>query len=535
MIALSFFDIVCQRIVVAKFKRAIALGAVCVISVSAIGFYRRSNKEVAWRPGELPVAFWAWHSRAPRQTDVDAAIRQTGASALFLRAGQIDLEAGRPRRIRAVAGAMPKDIKLHLVYNATRDFLSGFERLNPEEITEAVAGAYAFDTRRAVADGASVDGAQLDFDVPTRLLTKYARLLVMVRERLPADARLSITGLPAWMTSRSLKDALSHVDFWIPQCYGASIPDRLERSEPIASPKLVAKAVARACELGRPYYAGLAAYGYAIHYSRDGSLLGLRGDLDPEVVAGTSALELTGRNTFGSAGRGSSAEAPSSELRLVYRARRDCVIDGTPVRAGEWIVLEAPTSGSLRECAVAAREQGGNGLLGLCIFRLPTADDRTTLSTQQVACALADVDPVFSFKIQMISKPRTGQVLVTLENDGATSSILGLSAMTLLLRVPGGSVRAVSTEGFQAHESLVDYRGAAPGDQDARLRVCSLRRAEVLRLKKSWWQPGARASALIEFAGEPPGSIQVEFVTVTDEGREFREARTVQISQSGER
>ena len=202
MIAPSF-DRVCQRIVVAKFKCAIALGAVCLISVSAIGLYRRTHQELVWRPGDLPVAFWAWQSRAPRQTDVDAAIRQTKARTLFLRAGQIDSESGGPRRIRALTGAMPKNIELHLVYNATRDCLSNFDTVDPEELATTITDSFTADAWRAVADQASVGGVQLDFDVPTRLLSKYAGLLRLVRERLPAEAGLSITGLSTWMASPS--------------------------------------------------------------------------------------------------------------------------------------------------------------------------------------------------------------------------------------------------------------------------------------------------------------------------------------------
>lgn len=532
MIAPTSFDWVCERIVAARSKRAIAVCAVCVISVSAIGLYRRTQPELVWRPGDLPVAFWAWQSLAPSQTDVDAAIRQTKARTLFLRAGQIDSESGGPRRIRALTGAMPKNIELHLVYNATRDCLSNFGTLDPKELATTITDSFSDDARRAVADQASVRGVQLDFDVPTRLLKEYAGLLRLVRERLSTDARLSITGLSTWLASPSLTDVLSEVDFWIPQFYGAAIPDRLEKKQPIASPKLVAVAVARARELDRPFYAGLAAYGYAIHYSRDGSLLALRGDLDPEVVAQRNELVPVERKRFTEPGR---EDASSGEWRDVYRARSDCLTGGTQLRTGESMVLNLPTSASLRECARVAREQGGARLLGLCIFRLPSLEDRTTLSMREVARALADMAPEFSFKIQMVAKPRTGHVLVTIENDGSTSSILGLSAMTLLLKVPSGSVRAVSTEGFQAYESLIDLGGAPQGDRDARLQVCSLRRAEVLRLTKRWWPPGARASASIEFNGEPPASIQAEFLTVTDEAREIREVRTVQTSKSGER
>lgn len=534
MIAPYFFDTVREGIKVVKSKRAIAFGAVCVVSVSVFGLYGHSHRTLVWRPGELPVAFWAWQLRAPEQSDVEAAIRQTRASTLFLRAGQIDLKAGRPRRIREVTGPMPKNIQLHLVYNATRDFLSGFEKLNPDEVAQAVAAAYAIDAQRALADGANVTGTQLDFDVPTRLLGEYARLLALMRKRLPAEAGLSITGLPAWMASSSLNDALSQVDFWIPQCYGASIPDRLEMSEPIASPTFVASAVARARKLGCPFYAGLAAYGYAIHYSRDGSLLALRGDLHPEIIAHAGGLELIEGQPFSGAVGRSSAEAPSGECRYVYRARDDCVIDGTHVRTGEWVVLEAPTSESLRACARVARDQGGDKLLGLCVFRLPTADDRTTLSTQEVSCALADVDPISSFKIQASPTPRTRCVLLRIENDGSAGSTVGESAMTLLLNVPSGTVRAVNVGDFSSYEAIVDAGGSPGIGEGTRLGVCSLRRADALRLTTNWWRPGSRACAEIEFVGEPPDSIRVECSSTDENGREFREVRTVRISRRGE-
>ncbi|HWN98886.1 MAG TPA: DUF3142 domain-containing protein [Blastocatellia bacterium] len=513
---------------VARFRVVSAVGLLCVLSINAFLWEKHSHHPRVWRPGELPVAFWAWQSRAPKQTDVDAAIRQAGGSELFLRAGQIDVEGGRPLRIRPVAGAMPKNIKLYLVYNATRDFLAGFANLKPVEVAEAVAGAYASDARRAVVDGTTLEGAQLDFDVPTRLLTAYARLLVLVRERLPAEATLSITGLPAWMASQSLNDALSRVDFWIPQCYGASIPKRVAKREPIASPKLVAEAVARARQLGRPFYAGLAAYGYAIHYSRDGSLLALRGDLNPEAVASTPALQLVRQDTFGDEGAVRSQQAAPSDLRQVYRAQGDCVIEGTAVRAEEWIVLEVPTSASFRECAFAAREQGGELLLGLCVFRLPSADDPTTLSTNEVSCALADLDPGFSFNLQALELPQTSHVQITVENDGSVSSAVGQSAMMLMTKVPSGTVRAVRLAGFQSYEAVVDAAN------DAHQGVSSLRRANTLNFKKSWWRPGARASVEIEFVGEPPVSIWAECRVVSDDGREFSETRTAQINRGGE-
>src|SRR5262245_29143236 len=87
-----------------------------------------------WATVETPVAFWAWRAQAPTAAEVEQVKRQTGARLLFLRAGQLDHEQGRLRRIRAVAGKLPNTIQIHLVYNATRDLIAGFGKIEPEAL-----------------------------------------------------------------------------------------------------------------------------------------------------------------------------------------------------------------------------------------------------------------------------------------------------------------------------------------------------------------------------------------------------------------
>src|SRR5205085_7618064 len=133
--------------------------------------------------------------------------------------------------------------------------------------------------------GARVIGLQLDLDVPTRLLERYGRVLRETRALLPEGTLLSVTGLQTWMGAGELRGVLDAVDFWAPQFYGAEIPATVERVVPIASPGAVSRAVARARELGKPFYAGLAAYGYALLYTEKGKLLEARGDIAPARVA----------------------------------------------------------------------------------------------------------------------------------------------------------------------------------------------------------------------------------------------------------
>src|SRR5262245_41473409 len=135
----------------------------------------------AWAADETPVAFWAWRKQAPTAAEVEQAARQTRATRLFLRAGQIDYERGQLRRIRAVEGKLPGAIETHLVYNATRDLLSGFEKIEPAALAQMIAETFTADLDRARRDGANVTGLQLDIDAPTRLLARYSAMLRLLR------------------------------------------------------------------------------------------------------------------------------------------------------------------------------------------------------------------------------------------------------------------------------------------------------------------------------------------------------------------
>jgi hypothetical protein len=486
-----------------------------------------------WRSAEVPVAFWSWRLEIPSQNEVNEAVQQTGAKTLFLRAGQIDSEATKVRRIRAATGSYPKDIDIHLVYNATRSCLAEFERLDPSTFAAIIFGAYEEDSQRAFRDGAKVGGVQLDIDVPTRLLRNYTKVLKATRDLLPGNSRLSITGLPTWMDSVDLRETLAAVDFWIPQCYGATIPQSLEREQPISSPKLVANAVRRARQLNRPFYAGLAAYGYAIQYAPDGSLIAVRGDLDPAIVVNNADLEMISRARF----EERSDPQSESEWRYLYRARTGCVVAGTALRQGDYLMLDLPTSEALRASARAVREEGGDQLRGICVFRLPLQNDRTTLSPRQVASALADTEPASSFYIDVSCEQQFDhnsasfwRLSLTIINDGAASSRLGDGAMSLTLMVPPGSVQAINRRGFassnfQCEAIPSDYRR----DQTSVLQMCSLRRASVLEVHAKAWSPGTQAAVTLAFSRKPPEMIRAFFGVTLDDGRELQEIRMLDL------
>jgi len=516
----------------AKPQIAIVIAALAV-ALPASSLLR--NRWRTWKPEEVPVAFWAWHSDCPGEGDVIRAVKQARAQTLFLRAGQIDLDGGKLKRIRAVNGQFPDNIDIHLVYNATRSCLAEFEKSNAADLAAVISKAYAEDISRADRDHARVVGLQLDFDVPTRLLPSYTKLLKQTRLLLPSTSKLSITGLTTWMESPSLRGTLDTVDFWIPQCYGDRVPETLTQSQwqPVSLLKKVATAIANARRLNRPYYAGLAAYGYAIQYARDGSLIALRGDLDPASVVNNSNLDLVSRGPFGQTGRPSVA----TRWRCLYRARKDDVIEGTAFHAADYLMLDLPTSGSLREAATTAREEGGDRLLGICVFRLPRQDDPTALTIQEVAAALSDKEPSSSFqaevKVEQTFDPNPAVVLNRIRlrviNDGSAGSLLDKGAMLLLLSVPDGSVRRITISGFNSVQSKRE--GFEMEDQhNQNIHTSSLRRANSLALDAKVWRPGQEATATIEFAGAPPETVRATMTVTLDNGRVLSELRTIPVA-----
>lgn len=77
--------------------------------------------------------------------------------------------------------------------------------------------------------GNRVEGVQIDFDAATRGIADYARFLRALRQRLPADSKLSVTGLLDWGANAdpdALADLVGVVDEVVVQTYQgrATIP-----------------------------------------------------------------------------------------------------------------------------------------------------------------------------------------------------------------------------------------------------------------------------------------------------------------------
>lgn len=520
-----------------------------------------------WAVSEVPIAFWAWRADAPTAADIETVRAATNANTLFLRAGQIDYADGKFTRIRSVEGAPPAGIETHLVYNATEATLERFATLDTETLALFIAATYLNDAERARARGAHIRGLQLDLDAPTRLLDTYAEILEHLRRRLPQSTQLSITGLPTWMDAPALKRTLAATDFWIPQFYGDHIPRTLTDRTPIADTAALRRDLTRARRLAHPFHAGLPAYGYALLYSPRGSLIALRGDIPPALVARDHRLQLVTRQPVGSTDNAtttttsnSSSTPDSSSTPTAWRydflATADAAINGLNIRAGEHLLLEIPTAAGLRLMAQLTRRHGGTHLRGICLFRLPTATDPTTLTAREIAHALTDrtAHPEAALELSYTAPDKAEQQLhksaalstrnhtqnfsLTAHNPGAAAASVGDGAFNITLRIPAGSLRhTTALEGFTRAETLCGNAATAPAPRaptnpnaDA-LQPCSPRRANALRLSAPTWAAGETARATLVFNDTLPPDVAVETTLLTDAGQTLRRATAIHTKQ----
>ena len=129
-------------------------------------------------------AFWLWAGVQPQPV-------LAKAQTLYILQGQVAAGSNPDGEGRLIAqgGAIP-----HLSHGEVwLDYRAHTLRWSPAVYDEILARL-----RRWRAAGNPVVGLQVDFDAHTRRLGEYATFLADLRRRLPADCRLSITGLLDW-------------------------------------------------------------------------------------------------------------------------------------------------------------------------------------------------------------------------------------------------------------------------------------------------------------------------------------------------
>jgi len=119
------------------------------------------------------------------------------------------------------------------------------------------------------AAGLAVVGLEIDHDCASARLPAYAELLKSLRQALPAQLKLSITALPAWLASPPLEKLLASVDSSVLQVHAVSNP-----ALGLFAPQTALRwAHAYAARSPKPFYLALPAYGVGLIESTAGAPL----------------------------------------------------------------------------------------------------------------------------------------------------------------------------------------------------------------------------------------------------------------------
>jgi hypothetical protein len=202
------------------------------------------------------------------------------------------------------------------------------------------------------------------------------------------------------------------------------------------------------------------------------------------------------------------------------------------MQGGDVLVVDIPSAESLRLSAHIVRELAGAKLLGICVFRLPTAEDAATLTIAQVAAALADLDSRAEVEVRILpdaqaaplSRVTPSDWVVEVKNAGTANALIG--SVNIDLQAKPGTIESFTTERM----SSVEFLCAAAGLTEASsLAPCSQRRANVIRFKPRTLIPGQTVTARLAVNRGFPSVIFVLVEMQTDTGQHYLERREVAV------
>ncbi len=403
-----------------------------------------------WQRAKTPLppltkSLWYWHRPFLLKDEEAAQLRTAGVSELFVHAGllyrreedgTLGVTLGQSWKSRA------EGLKVHVVFNASADVLSRLEKLPEETLAETIATVARTQKQAAQKAGVEVIGLQCDLDFPTRLLPRYASMLKLIRQKLPGW-QLSATLLTTWYTSRNLDSVLDVLDFSVPQFYESQTPRGYADFTPIFSPKVLECGLAAAARRGKPFRAGLPAYGHALVFDGPGRLRGMYRDGGADTLASNPAFRCLRAET----------DSVTGNRRLEFTAAQAGAVDFR-------ILFDLPTALSVQKALARTMANRPRNCTGVVLFRLPEPGETATLPLPTLTALLKNQPPILRPRVRIRTKPAAAWsaiegggeagtlVFVDLINDGDVGSALGPETVTLDLELARPGVLDAAPGGF---------------------------------------------------------------------------------------
>lgn len=247
------------------------------IIITAIAAFTTCNTNQASSTKPLPHAAYIWQRKWTPELDSAIALSKGLFSSAHILAFQIEPTG---HIIRLV-------IDRSFLKNQTIP-LTATIRLS-DNIPETV-----WDTLPGLIKGLSTDsllhwkGVEIDYDCPTTRLREYQRHLSKLHSCFPGNMSLSITILPTWITSKSLRKLTSTVDYSILQVHAIANPslhlfNQYEASDYISE---FARITAT------PFLVALPAYSVRIFMDSEDSLVGVESESPRDDLHGLAGREV---------------------------------------------------------------------------------------------------------------------------------------------------------------------------------------------------------------------------------------------------
>ncbi len=394
----------------------LVFAGVCLVGCQPSG-WQRSERD------PFRIAFWYWSSPLQFSDDEISQLKRLETDRMLVRAFTVSYDGEKVvpilgQRFVESKGAPP----LVLVANLDAGMVRHFREANAEDLRKNVISEFSARQKRAESAGFKVIGWQLDFDVPTSQLGKYAALLKEVRRECRGE--LSISGLQTWMTASSLKGVLEPLDAWYPQFYEGDLPNSPADQRTLSN---LSEKAARIREYGKPFWIGVAAYGSTLAFDPSKKRMG--------VVRGISLPDAKDR--YGSATEWTSTTGEAGAYLRVNRGSRE----------GWYLRYSVPTFASLKQDLELARTVGARGA---ALFRYPANGDPTAVPLATVAAVWRNETPHVELRVTKATEQRPVFDYIEQPNGEAVESKSPTMRLTLQVtntgNVESGPV-TISVEG----------------------------------------------------------------------------------------
>ena len=484
------------RTPLARHLIGLALLAAIGGAVALVGFaqFQRHNRTPT---APLEISLWYWHSPFRLSGQESERLRGLNIRALFVRAGTIERgENGVCATLPQVWQTSPNAPAVHLVFNFDYSMVRHFAELDNANIASVVAATEKQAKAKAEAVGLRIIGVQLDFDCATKRLPKYADLLRRVRAALPRpELKLSITALQTWYVSGDLSAVLDAVDFAAPQFYEANLADSITHFEPVSNIKRTARALEKADSFGKPFYAGLPAYGHAVMTDDRGKVIGLYREMTVDEAATHPAFQFVRAFPADRNGQPTTAKSAIGENLVDFVAVRNAR-DGRG--KGYHLIYDLPTPELLAQHLALVERNRPPNCRGVILFRYPEPGATMTLPLPALTAVLQKrpAMPDIKLNVQCAASPweliETGRkanrppldVTVSVANCGNSDTFFAPDGLTLNLIFDKAGMEESAAPAFDRTETF-----AASSDSAAKIR-CSAARANEIQLSKRHLAPG---------------------------------------------